>query len=134
MKRFLSASLIAALCTVSLGCPHGSNDQNSGTTADTPKTTSGNHDPGGPISEQRLGVKIYPGAKIVTSGETDEVVSANLFTSDPAEKVVKFYAQELGAEYSGVKLSIMGEKNGRKYAISIIPDTGGTSVAILGKK
>ena len=134
MKRLLASSLITAVCTLSVGCPHSGNDKNNGPAADTSKTTSGNHDPGGPISEERLGVKIYPGAKIVASGETDEVVSANLFTTDSSDKVVKFYSQELGADYNGPTLTISGHKNGRQYAISIIPDTGGTSVAILGKK
>ncbi len=134
MKLSLAVSLIAVICTFSIGCSHSSDDKKSGSTVDAPKTVSGSHDPGGPISEERLGVKIYPGAKLVTSGETDEVVSANLFTTDPAEKVVKFYTQELGADFNGPALTISGQKNGRAYSISIIPDTGGTSVAILGKK
>src|SRR5579862_4236104 len=106
MKHLLSATLLAAICTLSVGCSHGNNDKSGGTAADAPKTTSGNHDPGGPISEERLGVKIYPGAKLVTSGETDEVVSANLFTTDPADQVVKFYAAELGAKINGPTLTI----------------------------
>ena len=92
--------------------------------------------PGGPITEARLGVKIYPGATMVTSGETDEVVSANLRTPDSADKVIAFYEGEIGTKGSGdpAASTISGEKKGKKYAISINADQGSTNVSILGKK
>jgi hypothetical protein len=115
----MKTCLLLGIMAVALGC--GS------------KTAS---DPGGPITEDRLGVKIYPGATIVTSGETDEVVSANLRTGDPAAKVIAFYEGELGTKGSGdpAAYTIAGEKKGKKYAISINADQGSTNVSILGKK
>jgi hypothetical protein len=93
------------------------------------------HDASGPISEARLGLKLYPGATIVTSGETDDVVSANLRTPDPAEKVIAFYERELGAKGSGDRASyqLSGSKGGKTYAIAINND-GATNVSIMGKK
>jgi hypothetical protein len=98
--------------------------------------TTGTSAPAGAISEDRLGVKIYPGSRIVTSGETDEVVSANLRTPDSADKVIAFYEGELGAKGSGDPAAyvISGEKKGKKYAISINADQGTTNVSIMGKK
>jgi hypothetical protein len=89
----------------------------------------------GPITEARLGVKIYPGASIVTSGETDEIVSANLRTSDPVEKVREFYEGEVGAKATGdaTNYQISGQKGTKKYAIAINND-GNTNVSIMGKK
>lgn len=96
---------------------------------------SGNHDASGPITEARLGLKIYPGAAIVTSGETDEIVSANLRTPDPPAKVIAFYETELSAKGAGdlATYEISGQKGGRNYAITINND-GATNVSIMGKK
>ncbi len=120
MKTFL---LIAILAFAS-GCGGAKTDA-TGTAA-----------PAGPISEERLGVKIYPGATMVTSGETDEVVSANLRTPDPAAKVIAFYEAELSAKGSGdpAAYTISADKKGKKYAISINADQGSTNVSIMGKK
>ena len=113
MKYFL---LFAAVAFV-VGCGNAKTDS-------TPAAT-GSHDTTGPITEARLGVKIYPGAKVVTSGETDELVSANLRTSDPVEKAVAFHETELGAKASGdtVTYQISGQKGDRM-----------TNVSIMGKK
>ena len=102
---------------------------------DSKPAATGSHDASGPITEARLGVKIYPGATIVTSGETDELVSANLRTSDPVEKVIAFYETELGAKASGdtVTYQISGQKGGKTYVIAINND-GMTNVSIMGKK
>ena len=99
------------------------------------KPETGSHEAGGPITEARLGLKIYPGATIVTSGETDEIVSANLRTADPAAKVIAFYENELGAKGAGdaAGYQISGQKSGKKYVISINND-GNTNVSIMGKK
>jgi len=102
----------------------------------TSKTaSSGSNDAGGPITEAKLGIKLYPGAAIVTSGETDQVVSANLRTPDPAEKVIGFYETELGTKGSGdpAVYQISGQKGGRKFAISINRDDA-TNVSIMGVK
>ena len=92
---------------------------------DSKPAATGNHDASGPITEARLGLKIYPGATIVTSGETDEVVSANLRTSDPVAKVTAFYETELGAKASGDTVT---------YQISGQKGDGMTNVSIMGKK
>ncbi len=96
--------------------------------------SSGNHDTAGPISEEKLGVKIYPGARIVTSGETSDVVSANLETGDPSAKVVEFYEQELGAKAKPGAAMISAKKSGRTYVVSFAPSGGGTAISIMVKK
>jgi len=125
MRPLLLIALFAATVVIA-GCGNS-------TAASEPQ--SGNHDASGPISEARLGVKIYPGATIVTSGETDEIVSANLRTPDPVSKVSAFYENELGAKGAGdvANYQISGQKGGRKYAITINND-GNTNVSIMGKK
>jgi hypothetical protein len=122
MRPLLVAMLFAATVFVA-GCGNSTAD------------ASGNHDATGPITEARLGVKIYPGAAIVTSGETDEIVSANLRTPDPAAKVSAFYEAELGAKATGdlASYQISGRKGGRSYGITINND-GNTNVSIMGKK
>ena len=120
---------VLALTLALVGC----GPKNETATADAPKENTGNHDAGGPITEAKLGVKIYPGARIVTSGETDEVVSANLETPDSAEKVTQFYEKELGTakDASGM---VMAKKNGRTYVVNAIPSGALTAVSIMGKK
>jgi hypothetical protein len=100
---------------------------------DSKSTATAGQDASGPITEARLGVKIYPGATMVTSGETSEVVSANLRTADPVQKVVAFYETELGAKAS-IDGSISGQKGGKTYAIAINSSDGNTNVSIMGKK
>jgi hypothetical protein len=122
MNKLLYAITVVALALVA-GCA-------------TSKTgVSGNHDAGGPINEARLGIKLYPGAAIVTSGETDQVVSANLRTPDPVDKVISFYETELSAKGSGdlTMYQITGQKGTRKFAISINRDDA-TNVSIMGAK
>jgi hypothetical protein len=98
-------------------------------------TSSGNHDATGPISEAALGLKIYPGSRIVTSGETPEVVSANLETTDSADQVLKFYLKELGLPADAAPtMDLSGKKNNRMYAVSVGRSEGLTAVSILGKK
>lgn len=96
---------------------------------------TGNHDAAGPITEAALGVKIYPGARLVTSGETDELVSANIETPDAAEKVVKFYQKELGLSDDGTPtMMLSAKKNNRTYVVSVTASGGLTSASIMGKK
>jgi hypothetical protein len=120
----MKTCLLLAIMALALGC--------GGSKTATTETQAA----AGPISEARLGVKIYPGSTIVTSGETDEVVSANLRTPDSAAKVIVFYEAELAAKGSGdpAAYTIAGEKKGKKYAISVNADQGSTNVSILGKK
>ena len=107
----------------------------SGDAAPAASGGGGSHDASGPISEAALGVKIYPGAKIVTSGETAEVVSANLQTADAPEKVVEFYRKELGLPAEGpAATEVSGKKNNRLYVISVNRSEGVTSVSIMAKK
>jgi hypothetical protein len=105
--------------------------------ADPAATNTGSHDTGGPITEAKLGLKIYPGAKIVTSGETAEIVSANLRTADAPDKVIAFYEAELGSKGEGdaqTAYTISGTKAGRKFAVSLNSVDGTTSVSIMGRK
>lgn len=104
---------------------------NSTTQAPAPKAA----DPAAPITEDRLGVKFYPGAKIVTSGETAEVVSANLRTPDAADVVRKFYEEQLSLAPSGKAGGMLvATRNNLKYAINIQSDAGVTNVSIMAKK
>lgn len=125
MKQFFSLALALTLCACG--------PKNEVSTSDAPKNATGSHDAGGPITEAKLGVKIYPGARIVTSGETGEVVSANLETSDAPEKVIKFYEGELGTarDQSGM---VMAKKNGRTFVVNAVPSGAGSAVSIMGKK
>jgi hypothetical protein len=122
MKYTLLTVLLTAI-VFAAGCGSSSAD------------ATGNHDASGPITEARLGVKIYPGATIVTSGETDEVVSANLRTPDSVDKVIAFYEAELGVKATGdvALYELSGQKGGKKYGIGINND-GNTNVSIMGKK
>lgn len=117
----------AALVVGLAACSPKSGDQSA-------STSSGSHDPSGPISETKLGVKIYPGARIVTSGETDEIVSANLETADAPATVAQFYQQQLGQPADANSMMVSGSKGGITYAISITPSGGGSAVSIMGKK
>src|ERR1039457_3842638 len=118
--------LFAAIALV-VGC--------GGSKTDSKTDARGNHAASGPITEAKLGVKIYPGATIVTSGETDVVVRPNLLTSDPVAKAVAFYETELGAIATGdtVTYQISAQKGGKTYFIAINND-GMTNVSIMGKK
>src|SRR4051812_38289660 len=90
--------LFAALMIVGCGC-----GSDSAATSNAPSTSPASQTPNptASITEEQLGVKMYPGARVVTSGETPEVVSANLETTDEAAKVVSFYEGELGATGTG---------------------------------
>ena len=130
--KHTTTHVICLAAALALGCK-----QKPENTAAPAQSTapSGSHDSGGPITEAALGVKIYPGARIVTSGETPEIVSANLETADAMDKVVKFYQQELGLPTDGpAEGTLTAKKNNRMYAISVIPSGGTTSISIMGKK
>lgn len=91
--------------------------------------------PSGPLSEERLGLKIFPGAKIVTSGETAEIVSMNLRTGEPPAAAIKFYEQELALPESGKGSgTVVGTKNKIRYAVSVMPEGANTNISIMGKK
>ena len=89
----------------------------------------------GPISEEILGIKIFPGARIVHSGDSAQLVSANLRASEPGAEIVKFYEQELGIPESGrASGAVSGTKGNISYGISVIPGKAVTEVSILGTK
>jgi hypothetical protein len=121
--------LLLALALTLIGCGPKSEPSSSA----APKASGGNHDAGGPITEAKLGTKLYPGARIVTSGETDEIVSANLETSDTTEKVIAFYENELGAA-KGSSSMVKVKKNGRTFVVSTSPSGSGTAISIMVKK
>lgn len=91
-----------------------------------------NHDASGPLTEATLGLKFYPGSRVVTSGETAEVLSANLETSDEVAKVIAFYEAELGQKATGGKIKVT--KNNHLTIVSTAPSGGGTAVSIMVKK
>lgn len=93
---------------------------------------NGNHDASGPLTEAKLGLKFYPGSRVVTSGETAEVLSVNLETSDEVAKVLAFYEAELGAKATGGKIKVTKDK--RLTIVSTAPSGGGTAVSIMVKK
>jgi hypothetical protein len=125
--KFAAFGAIAAIVLGLVACSPKSGDKPA-------SSSSGSHDPSGPISEARLGLQIYPGARIVTSGETDEIVSANLETADAPAKVAQFYQQQLGQSADANSMMVSGSKGGKTYAISITPSEGGSAVSIMGKK
>jgi hypothetical protein len=128
----LAALVAAAILGLAACSPKPSST--SGDAATSSSAPSRNHDASGPITEAKLGVKIYPGARIVTSGETDEVVSANLETGDGVAKVCEFYQKELGSEGPAGSVHVTGTKNGRLYVVSLAPSGTGTAISIMGKK
>ncbi len=81
-------------------------------------------------------VAIYPGAKIVSNGENNGVIGANLEVMDSRDHVIAFYAKELGVPVSpGGSGSLAGQKGGHKITI-IVTDAGKgkTSVSIIEPK
>ncbi len=82
------------------------------------------------------GVAVYPGAKIASNGENNGVIGANLEITDSKEKVIAFYAKELGVtpDPSGAS-NLSGTKNGHKIQI-IVTDAGSgkTAVSIIQPK
>lgn len=100
--------------------------------APAPPAASGNHDASGPLTEAKLGLKYYPGARVVTSGETSDLFSANLQTSDEPAKVIAFYETELGVKATGGKIKTT--KDNHLMVVSTAPSEGGTAVSIMVKK
>ena len=85
------------------------------------------------IVESTLGVRIYSPSRVLKSQDTDEIVSADLETSDSPEKVIAFYERELRAERD-VTGMIMTRKGDRTYLVSAIREAGRTLVWIMGQK
>ena len=67
------------------------------------------------------------------SQDTDEIVSADLETLDPPEKVIEFYEKELRAE-SDANGMIMARKNGRTYLVRAMREGPVTLVWIMGQR
>lgn len=81
-------------------------------------------------------VAIYPGAKIVSNGENNGVIGANLEVADAPAKVIAFYAKELGVtpDPSGAG-NLKGKKGGHELTILVVPSgPGKTSVSIIQPK
>ncbi len=116
---------LVALCLASCG------KKDAPAALSTP-AASGNHDATGPVTEATLGVKFYPGARLVTSGETPDLVSANLETSDSGDKVAAFYEAELGTKAVGTM--IKGQKDGKLIVVVTSPSGSGTAMSIMRKK
>ena len=132
MKRLFALSLLGlvAACDkkpVSAPPPPG--------TDKSPAKTVETAPPAPAVTESSLGLKFFPEARVVTSGETAELVSANLQVAKPSAEVVKFYENELGLPESGKSSgTFKGEKHGKVTVVSINSDASGTNVSIMRKK
>lgn len=84
---------------------------------------------------QKPDVAVYPGAKITTNGENNNVIGMTLEIQGDRQPVIEFYAKELGIPVPQLGKSLEGEKNGRHISIIIVPaGQGKTSVSIVEKK
>lgn len=117
-----------------LCCLIGCASQDAPVSTGAPKSSPVDHSK--PLTEEEVGLKFYPGARVVTSGQTDDAVSANLETSDPVDRAAAFYEQELGAK-ADIKpglTTVEGAKGSSKYAVAITASDGKTSISIMGAK
>ena len=81
-------------------------------------------------------VAIYPRAKILSHGENNGVIGANLEVAEATPKVIAFYAKELGItpDPSGAG-NLKGKKAGHDITIIVVPaGPGKTSVSIVQPK
>ena len=87
-------------------------------------------------SAQMPDVAVYPGAKVVSNGENNGVIGANLEVVAPRPQVIAFYAKELGTQPdpSGAG-NLSGTKAGHQVKI-IVTDAGQgkTAVSIIEPK
>jgi hypothetical protein len=130
--KLAALAAAAVLGLAACGPKSGSGDQPASSSSSS--APSRNQGASTSISEAKLGIKIYPGARIVTSGETAEVVTVDLATSDPVAKVCEFYQKELGSEGPPGSVHVTGTKNGRTYVVSLAPSGTGTAISIMGKR
>ncbi len=109
-----------------------------GNSALTPDNTAPQAQEDAPMTEGRIGIKFYPGARVVTGGETPELISANLETTVSIQKVVEFYQREtpqlvLSGDPSNAMFE--GEIEGKKTVLSAMPTNGGgTAISIIVRK
>ena len=112
--------------------------------APAPQTTSGAPSPSAnatcktsptaeqnlPATEADLGVSFYPGARqgLVTrgTGPTGSVSSAELETTDPPEKVLAFYREQLKAKAAGRDVTDSGAPDGNGNSFLELDVNGGT--------
>jgi hypothetical protein len=100
-------------------------------TAGTPST----------LTEQDLGVPLYPGASLDTAGSativrgTTKVVQATYWTTDPVSSVTSFYQGKLG---SGLNVMGLGSETIMNYgsgnntvAIMVDADSGKTKINVI---
>lgn len=125
------ALFLAAL--VAVGCSSG--DGSAAKPADQPKVQAP-AEKAKPITEQELGLKFYPGAKVKSATGLNKGVSAELETEDPEDKVVVFYERELGVKAKKERdlVTIDGSKAGKTYMITITSINGITSISIMGEE
>lgn len=92
-----------------------------------------------PVTEEQLGVKIYPGSKEMTGSSTSRSDGITSYisirsTTDPPAKVHEFYKSLLGAPASSVSANDsymdMWEKGGRAITITIARTGGKTEITI----
>ena len=83
-----------------------------------------------PATEADLGVSFYPGARqgLVTrgTGPTGSVSSAELETTDPPEKVLAFYREQLKAKAAGRDVTDSGAPDGSGNSFLELDVNGGT--------
>ncbi|MFI5384674.1 MAG: hypothetical protein ACHQ50_01000 [Fimbriimonadales bacterium] len=104
---------------------------------ETPVASAPSSNEANPITEEKLGLPFYPGARLVGGRAQGKLVNADLETTDLPDRVLSFYAKELGtkAAWSGQLMSIDGTKDGSRYAVTVIAAKGNpTSISILGER
>lgn len=89
--------------------------------------------PGRQMQKAKLGVRIYSPSYVIQFQDTDEIVSADLETSDAPEKVIAFYEQELRAQRDATGM-VMMRKGNRTYLVSAVREDGKTLVWIMGQR
>ncbi len=73
-----------------------------------------------------LDVPVYPKAKIIMSGENQGIMGTNFETTDPREKVIAYYEEQLGTKQASG--AIKASKAGHQITV-IITDAGGGRTA-----
>ncbi|MBS1701504.1 MAG: hypothetical protein JST12_07580 [Armatimonadetes bacterium] len=87
-------------------------------------------------SAQLPHAKLYPGAKIISNGENQGVVGANLTTPDSPKQVIEFYCKEFGVPnkgYDSQTFDVVSE--GHKMQIMVTRGIKGlTAISIIEPK
>ena len=83
---------------------------------------------GRPAVEKRLGVKVYPGAKLTASGDSATLHTASFETDAPLEEVDAFYAEQLGPNAVRTVHTSSGADQGVKF---ILDKAAGEQIVVV---